>query len=205
MFDFIHYFVIDVCHVDGIASRLLTAFLITALIFLSVIIIGWAINKLENLQIRFLSKIVKRETAVNICNYATFPGVCLHELAHAVMAWLTGAKVVEICFFALGDDGRLGYVSYAPRGSKLQQKFQIAATSCAPVLFGLQFLILLVFLLCTVQLPWYSYIAGWYVAISVLDHMSMSSVDIKCYVKSMFIFLPLIFIISYVIILFAYR
>jgi hypothetical protein len=38
-------------------------------------------------------------------NYLTFPGVILHELSHALMAMVTGAKVTHIRFFAVGYGG----------------------------------------------------------------------------------------------------
>jgi hypothetical protein len=44
--------------------------------------------------------------------YLTFPGVIVHELAHATMCKLCGVRIHEICYFQLirGDVGSVGYV-----------------------------------------------------------------------------------------------
>ena len=47
-----------------------------------------------------------------IFNRLTFIGVFHHELSHALLATVTGAKVTKIVFFH-PDGDRLGYVTYS--------------------------------------------------------------------------------------------
>ena len=46
---------------------------------------------------------IGRAPAFTVRNYLTYPGVVHHELAHALFAWIAGARV-ERAFEILGDD-----------------------------------------------------------------------------------------------------
>jgi len=43
-----------------------------------------------------------------IVSWITFPGVIVHELAHKIFCHLTGTRVVQVCYFRLGNPA--GYV-----------------------------------------------------------------------------------------------
>ena len=58
-----------------------------------------------------------------IFNRLTFIGVFHHELSHALLATVTGAKVTKIVFFH-PDGDRLGYVEYVTRGNIIMRSIQ---------------------------------------------------------------------------------
>lgn len=66
-----------------------------------------------------------------------FLGVLHHELSHALLVVLTGGRLKKVCLFKLNTkDGRLGYVEYVGRGSKLYRLVQKGLVSIAPTLLG---------------------------------------------------------------------
>lgn len=201
MFEFIYNFVADM-GITGFKLNLLSAGIASVFIAVIVIIIGYLVNKIEVLQFRLLLKVVKPKTASVICNYFTFVGTAFHELSHALIAWFTGAKVTEVSLFEINSSGRLGHVNFNTTGSKLRQGFQLAAISCAPVITGLTFtyVLLRVVLLHVLGLKWK--ILFWYIIISIIDHMSMSNVDIKNYLKGIIVLFPTMFMISWFIMYF---
>lgn len=73
----------------------------------------------------------------HLINYGTIPGVMHHELSHALLAFLTGAKVTEVKLFQFSHkNGALGYVSYAARGNFVFKAIQKVFASIAPILCG---------------------------------------------------------------------
>lgn len=56
----------------------------------------------------------------------TYIGVIHHELSHAFLAILTGAKVLKISLAKKGTvhNGQLGSVTFAPRGPKVIRNIQ---------------------------------------------------------------------------------
>ena len=72
-------------------------------------------------------------------NYLTFPGVILHELSHALLAFLTGAEITHIRFFSPDGDS-LGSVSIRPRGNFLTMSMQRGFSAMAPAFCSLLWL-----------------------------------------------------------------
>lgn len=68
-----------------------------------------------------------------IFNRLTFIGVFHHELSHALLATVTGAKVTKIVFFH-PDGDRLGYVEYVTRGNIIMRSIQQALASITGIL-----------------------------------------------------------------------
>lgn len=184
---------------NGIAKTLLICTLMTAITLSSVILIGFVVEWLEMWQIKVLSKFFGNKAAFFINNYVTYPGVILHELAHAFFAWLTGAKVTKIKLFNGFKSEQMGYVNFNLTGNKVQQKIQLALTCCAPVVIGLLvegFLFNLVF---KPELQTWSKVVLWYCIISVGNHMSMSPVDISNYKKGLIALIPITFAIFWIV------
>lgn len=164
-------------------------------IFLSllVILIGAAIDFIEQKEINLFSRLTNHKIAYFLCNYATFVGTIIHEYSHAMFGTLTGAKVTNIkCFEFSG--GRLGHVEFIPTGNKLKQSIQLAAIGCAPVVMGLiiEDILIKCFLCSTTTAA--KIILG-YLILSVFNHMSMSKSDIKNYTKGLWVILPILFLL----------
>lgn len=136
----------------------------------------------------------------NLINYGTIPGVMHHELSHALLAFLTGAKVQEIKLFQFNhSSGALGYVSYAPRGNVVFQSIQKVLASIAPILCG--------FISCS--LLWYyvrpmtvdnilASVLFYYFFICIILHMSLSKQDITVMKSGLLVVVILLTIIFYV-------
>lgn len=101
------------------------------LIFIGMCIAIQALRKLtlqivvQNQSVRFASLY---DTKI------TFIGVIHHEIGHALLAILTGAKVLKIQLIKRGD--RLGAVYFRPRGPKLIRDIQMTIVQIGPILFG---------------------------------------------------------------------
>ena len=131
-----------------------------------------------------------------IVNFAFFPGVMIHELAHAFLAVITGAKITEVALFKV-EDGSLGHVNFRNRGNIIIVALQNVFVSSAPMFVGAA-----VCIGCGLWLSvlpagyiWLKVII-WYLMISMFFHMTMSVQDIKVYIKGVPIFMGLIFVIS---------
>ena len=172
--------------------HLLTSITFTFGLVFTVVTIGRVVDLFEFGQMKLLSRLFNVKVASFICDRLTFPGVVIHELSHALFIWAAGGKIVRIRLLSLGLDGRLGYVDFRPRGSKLQRSCQLAFGSCAPVLIGLLLEIIFSYLIFRLTLPLWANIFIVYLAISVFNHMSMSSADMKNYFKGMVFVFPII-------------
>lgn len=164
----------------GIFSVLGGAFKLMLLTLIAMIVLGLIASGIEQLINRILGVFLGSNFAFVFCNFLTFPGTILHELSHAFVATITGAKVTEISFFDFGP--ALGHVSYRPRGNKFMCALQNSLTACAPVISGCIALPLLIILLGKVEsIP--AIIGVIYLMVCVIDHMTMSIVDIVNYFK----------------------
>lgn len=155
-----------------------------ALAFLAVTpVLGRTVGLLMDTVMKGLAAAVGRRTAYWIANYATFPGVVLHELSHAAGAKVSGAKVESVRLF--DPDGQsLGCVRFTCRGKRRRDMaFQRALASCAPVIGGIVSISLF-----RAAAAWgrgYAplEILAWYSAFSMACHMDMSGQDMKNYLK----------------------
>jgi hypothetical protein len=166
------------------------------ILFLSVLIIGWLINILEGQQIKLLNRFFSLKTALFICNRVTFPGVMIHELSHALFATIFGAKVTKIKLMTIRDNDRLGYIEYFTTGSILRQGLQHTFCSCAPTVVG----IILELILYHILVNNFITGIGWkiftiYMMISIADHMSMSTQDIKNYIKGSWVAIMITYVV----------
>ena len=161
----------------GISAPLPRALLNTILIPVFIFLLGLAITGVNHLITRIIALLLGGRAAGQIRNYFTYPGTVHHELAHALFAALTGARVLRITLRPQGDT--LGSVEFIPRGNTLTKSIQMPLASIAPVVCGIGTLALLwmfVFPLCAL---WWHYVLFGYGFLCVLLHMNMSSQDIK--------------------------
>lgn len=186
-------------------KTLIIAFIITVITCIAVILIGSGIAAFEQLEMRILTKLFSQKTAIFIEDRLTFLGTMLHETAHALIAWATGAQVVKMRLLTFFDAHRLGYVHFQPRGNRVQQYFQLSLISCAPVILGMIELNIIWIILENMIIPIGLRIFLIYLFISILNHMSMSKADIKNYCRGLKIVAPVMFLIFYGIRIGFYR
>lgn len=170
--------------------------LITVLIILLLgICLGFFFSFLSN----FAAK--HNPLGANLINYVTFVGVMHHELSHALLAFLTGAKVTKIKLFRIHHkDGALGYVAYATRGNFILQSIQKVATSIAPIICGFisSYLLWLYVRPVATENIW-SLRLFYYVLVSIILHMSLSKQDIKVMKGGLLVVITLMTILFYFI------
>lgn len=155
-----------------------TLFLLFGIIFVGVSL-GFIIQLIASILVNILG--------VTITNFLftklTFIGVIHHELSHAFVAFITGAKVKKIELFTMFHKDRLGSVQFVPRGPFFIQSIQVVLTSIAPMIFGLMSL----YYLSSIEIDsniWL-FLFIWYLRLSILIHTTMSGQDIKICFKGL--------------------
>ena len=185
---------------DGLRLHIAVAAIFAFILQVSVIIVGFLINKLEIVEYRVLARLKGHEFAIRFCNYFTFPGVMLHELSHAFILKLTGARITKICLFKFTKSNQLGYVNFMTRGSFFKREVQVVWSSCAPVMMGYLYLYFLYWVLRTFSISWYGIVLIGYLMISIFNHMSMSNQDLKNYIKGSIFLFPVLTILLFLLI-----
>lgn len=168
---------------SGWQSDLVASLIFVLLILSAVPIIGIVMNRIELLQMKLLSKLFGIKIAEFICNRLLFMGTVIHELSHALFAFLSGAVVTKIRCFTLFSKDTLGYVMFSTRGNTFKRSFQLAFTSCAPTVTGCLLIMLLTCLFRNSNTSILYKVIIIYLGLSVVNHMSMSPVDAKNYLK----------------------
>lgn len=151
-------------------STLAVAFCLSSALILAFMLIGRLLSS-------FRSWVITKTGAWVI--WVTFIGVIHHELAHFLLALLTGAKIQSVVLFRLkAKDGNIGEVSFTPRGWNVAQSMQVVLSSVAPMLLGfISLLVLFVVVNPIVTGIWQ--IVLYYVEFSILLNMSLSKQDVK--------------------------
>ena len=166
--------------------------ILTLVAIIAPVIAGLVLFGLERLQIEIL-KNFNEDFAYFFVNFVTFPGTFVHEMSHLCFAVITGAEVDEICMFESGD-GRLGHISYRPRGPWFIQAIQHTLTGVAPTIVGFALgFVLLRYIWAGGHSVW-GYIGLWYLVISLIDHSTMSEADLAGYFQGVWIFVLPLFI-----------
>ena len=186
-------------------KTLLISGIVTTLTCISVMLIGILSERIERVEYRLLRNMFTHKAVITILEYLTFPGVMLHECAHALFAWFTGAQINKVRLLVFFNAHKLGEVIYTPRGNKLQRSVQMSFTSCAPVIMGLIELSIIVYVLHTCVIALWLKILLIYLFICILNHMSMSELDVRGYLRGMLIVYPVLFLVFYAIRLYVYR
>ncbi|MCQ2482937.1 MAG: M50 family metallopeptidase [Clostridia bacterium] len=183
--------------ITGVFSALGVSLKTTFLVLVIILVIGCVASAVEKITTFIISIFLGGAFALVFCNYITFPGVILHELSHALVALLTGAKVTEIHFFKLGTP--IGYVTYHERGPRFIRALQSSLTACAPVVFGSVVALLLIDVLTKGSYSVGVTVLLVYLIISVIDHMTMSIPDIIYFFKGIWALAAFILTISLII------
>lgn len=171
------------------AIALYQTLLIPVLIFGVGLLVEWIANAITGV----LARLVGEKAAFLIRNRLTFVGTIHHELAHALLALISGAKVTKIELFHVRGR-QLGCVEFVPRGTKFSKAVQLTLASIAPVICGAVSLCLLSWLFrYRCQENW-QYIVTGYLFVSIAFHMNMSSQDVKNALHGM----PVTMVICYI-------
>lgn len=144
---------------------------------------------------------IGRGPAYTVRNVITYPGVVHHELAHALFAWITGARIERITLRPAGDT--LGSVQFTPRGAALRQSLQLTLSAVAPVVCGtLTLTLLMPRLLLWCQTLWQRALWGYFTA-SVFFHMDLSPQDVRVALRGLPLCALLFFLITLALLLFG--
>lgn len=170
--------------------------ILSLIIYFSVIIIGTALNYLEKAEIKLLGSIVGTKASNAIVQRLTFIGTITHECAHALVALITGCKIVEfkpLILFNKNNNGELGHVKVAFKPGAIGNA-KMSLVSCAPVFVNLALALLTYTKLFICESIVIKIIAV-YLMISFINHASMSPVDTKNYLRGAVMILIIIAIV----------
>jgi hypothetical protein len=159
---------------------------------------GFIIDKITCLITRIASKVIGCTLANGIMIYVFFIGTVHHELAHALLAWITGARIDKVELFH-PKNGTLGSVQFTPRKGLILGGIERVLASSAPITCGFATLTALMYFL-RANNP-QGVIRGiiLYLMISIFVHMRMSKEDIKVYIKGLWVVAIILLIIFYII------
>ncbi len=173
----------------------LYALFIAVLLPFAVIAVGYLIGLFGEALAAILGMILHPKISNFLVNNVFFPGVMLHELAHAFFAVLTRAEITEIALFKKQGDS-LGHVAFRNRGNRFMVMLQNIFASSAPMWIGglvvygcFHWIGILPKNMLALKI-----VLG-YIGVSMFYHMTMSTADIKIYVKGIPLFIPLVFVV----------
>jgi len=168
----------------------------------AVILVGYAIHMLGLTLAQLADLFIDSWVVYAIINYLFFPGVMLHELAHALFAVLTGARVTELALFKKDGDS-LGHVNFMHRGGTILVAVQRIFISSAPMFVGAVVVFACRYIILLDAVPLWGKILSGYIGVSMFFHMTMSPQDIKVYVKGIPVFMIILFIEVFLLRLFG--
>ena len=181
---------------NGFGALAAISIILTALVLITPVIAGMALYGLERLQIEAIGA-VNRDFAYFFVNFLTFPGTFVHEMSHLCFGVITGVEVTGICMFESGN-GRLGHISYRPRGPWFMEAVQHTLTAVAPTVVGFALGYCLLKIIFSGSPDIWESILLWYLVISLIDHSTMSEVDLQLYFQGVWIFIVPVFLVFFI-------
>ena len=168
---------------------------LTVIVLLTPVVAGMILFGLERLQVELIGSL-DRDFAYFFVNFVTFPGTFVHEIAHMILAVVTGAEVNEICMFE-NDGERLGHISYRTRGPWFMVAVQHSLIAVAPTIAGFALgYVLLGYIFAGGHSIWEN-IGLWYLVLSLIDHSTMSDSDLEHYFQGVWIFILPVFLLFF--------
>lgn len=176
------------------------ALLYTIIALVILILFGYTVDVISYKIGNIIAKTLGNKISYLIMNRLTFIGVIHHELSHALLLFLTGAKIIKVNLFK-PQGNTLGNVKFIPRGNKLLQSVQLSLSAIAPVILGMASVYSIYLLLKTYTFD--RHITGliYYIQFSILVHSSMSMQDIKNALKGSVVCILITFCIIYMILI----
>jgi len=182
-----------------IADRALLALANSALVFVTVIVVGYMLQQLRCKFDEICCRFFGVKVGSFISNRLTFIGTVHHELSHALLAVITGAKVTKVSLIKLSGD-TLGSVDFIPRGHKIIKNIQYCLAALAPVFCGFITLICMFYNLnikARSSLELWQLILIIYIELSIFVHMTLSKADINMAKKGMPTVMVIVFFVLY--------
>lgn len=156
------------------------------------------LNIFLNIVTKLVTKLFGYKIAWLLLNVVPFVGTVHHELCHAILVVLSGAKLLHVQLFKISKYN-LGKVTYATRGNKLIQSLQNTLVSIAPTLFGaIHGTLILRFTYNSQNEAWIKGLLI-YLGISILLHSRMSKQDIKIAKKGLLLSILVLTLIVFII------
>ena len=180
---------------NGLGVIAAVSAVLTVIVLLTPVIAGLILFGLERLQVELIGSL-NRDFAYFFVNFVTFPGTFVHEIAHMILAVVTGAEVNEICMFE-NDGERLGHISYRTRGPWFMVAVQHSLIAVAPTIAGFTLgYVLLGYIFARGHSIWEN-IGLWYLVLSLIDHSTMSDSDLEHYFQGVWIFILPLFLLFF--------
>ena len=177
---------------DSIGGLAGISAILTLAVIIAPVVAGMLLYGLERLQVVILKQ-VNCDFAYFFVNFITFPGTFVHEMAHLGFAVITGAEVHEICMFESGE-GRLGHISYRNRGPWFIKAVQESLISVAPTVVCVVLGYIFLRMIFSGSHSTGVNIVLWYLVVSLVDHATMSDVDLTGYFSGVWIFVVPLFV-----------
>lgn len=168
---------IGITSIDILKERLVTALIVIGIIFV--------IGQLTTVVRKFCYGIVCRESGGRAAQFfdrkLTILGVVHHELSHALMVLISGAKLEGIRLTQRGDT--LGAVYFRPRGNILARSIQYCLVQIGPIIFGTASITILCNLVMSNQDTDYAKTWQFWVQLIIMQqiayHMQLQGQDVK--------------------------
>lgn len=159
-------------------ERACNALLSSALLLLVLILLGMLLGRIKTAILNLLCTLFGAPVGEFIINRLTFPGTIHHELSHALLAAISGARVTRIHLFQLRGS-TLGSVQMIPRGGAVLQSLQLCLSAIAPALCGVVTLYLLSQVLYPQTTALWQRILILYLCASIFLQMTLSRQDLN--------------------------
>lgn len=172
---------------DSILELALVSLVLTMAAVFSWVVIGFFMSWAERFELYLLRRWFGYSFSKLFHNILTFPGVVMHECAHAAFALLTGSRVTEICVFETG--AYIGHISHYTRGPAAWQAVQMVVISCAPTVVGVVLGYFMLISILSGSNPLWLDILFLYFEVCILNHISMSDVDLQYYISNIWVFI----------------
>lgn len=177
---------------SSIHELALVSLVLTMVAVFSWVVIGFFMSLAKKLELYLLRRCFGSWFMRFFHNRLTFPGLVMHECAHASFALLSGAKVTEISVFDSGTT--IGHIRHINRGPAVLQAIQNVLVSCAPTVVGVVLgYFMFISILNGSNSLWVD-VLFLYFEVCILNHVSMSDVDLQYYISNVWVFIPFLFL-----------
>lgn len=166
-------------------------------IWFILVAIGELVSLISETFMKMMTVPFGRKGAFYICNYLTYIGTVHHELSHAIMATITGAKVTRIVL--VPREKKLGSVEFKTSTNFILKSIQLVITSIAPVACGMVSLYIMITLIYGYCNEIWQVILFWYVFISIMIHMTLSKQDVSNIFRGLAVCMGLLYLILIVV------
>lgn len=171
-----------------------TAFINVMIITIALILLGYLMHLLSGGIAKLLATMIGSKAAIFVVNRVTFIGVIHHELSHALLAFISGAKIYEISLFK-PNGKELGHVRLAYRGNVIIKAIQACLSAYAPVICGTFTSMILIHILLEQNLPVWGQGILIFLLLSIILHEDLSMADIRNGLRGLPIVMFLLFFV----------